>query len=119
MHRRNARAFRELRRIKRLKIRKGKAVGRNSEDILGKILGQLRRERRIRDFERVPKYSPEDLHGIDYFIYGFDGRRFKVDVKSSEFWIKRRNPNIIYIIVGLEPDRDKILSELRRCGVIG
>ena len=118
MRRRTERGFRELRRIRFSKGRAGSATGRFSENFFGDLLLELRRERRINDFEKIPKYSPEDSWGIDFYVYSLKGRKYKVDVKSSGIWIGRKIPNTVYIIVGLCPDKEKILEQLRKEGII-
>ena len=109
-HTRPSAARRARKRIRREK-------GRSSEDFFGALLLELFKQGLIKDFERIPKYSLEDSWGIDFYVYSLDGRRYKVDVKSSEIWIGRKNPNTVYIIVGLCPDKEKILEQLRKEGI--
>ncbi len=118
MRHRTERGFRELRRIRRAKGRAGSAVGRGSENFFKKILIELYQQKQIKWFEKTRKFSPDDWVEIDFFIGSLDGRRHEVDVKSSQPLLQKRKPNIIYVVVGLCPDKEEILKQLRKEGII-
>ncbi len=109
---------REWRRIRFSKGRAGSAVGRESEEFFKKILVELYQQKQIRWFEKTRKFSPDDWVGIDFFVGSNDGRRHEVNVKSSQTWLQKRKPNIIYVVVGLCPDKEEILEQLRKEGII-
>lgn len=114
----SARRERELERVKSSRGRAGSAVGRESENFFKKILIELSQQKQIKWFEKTRKFSPDDWVGIDFFVVSNDGRRHEVNVKSSQTGLQKRKPNIIYVVVGLCPDKEEILEQLRKERII-
>lgn len=113
------RDLRELQRIKSSQGKAGTAVGKGSEDFFKGVLIKLYQERKIKGFRKTRKWSFADYHrGIDFFIWGIDEKVHGINVKSSEAWLVKRKPDIIYIVVGLHPEEKEIVKQLRKYKII-
>jgi hypothetical protein len=58
--------------------------GFNNEDIVEKILAELREEELIRHFYRTERWSRSDRHGIDFVVVKNDSSRIILNAKSSQ-----------------------------------
>lgn len=106
---------REIRRTLRLIDEKLEEDARNRgdsrENLVRDALELLRTGAAVASFRMTSHGDDDDLHGIDAFVYDFDGVAMPLQVKGS--WVgvrehRERHPKIPYIMV----DRDEKVVEV-------